>query len=127
MKLTNANKFKATVSAILLILTSCQYHSESKLITGPWKYVSITRNDSNIINISDDDYFQINADSTFNYAVHSVKKQMSGKWTYNDQTLHLKYIEPDTLRHFKINLLSNHNLEMQEGKVIYKLKKVHTE
>ena len=127
MKLTNANRSILAVTAILLIISSCQYHSESELIVGPWKYVSITRNDSNIINISDDDFFQIKADSTFQYAVHSVKKQMSGVWSYNAHTLHLKYLKPDTLRHFKINVLSNHDLELQEGKVIYKLKKVHTE
>lgn len=127
MKLTNANKLIVAFSAILFTVTSCQYRSESELIKGPWKYVSITRQDSNIIQISDDDYFQINSDSTFKYAVHSVKKLMSGKWTYSDQTLHLKYIQPDTLRHFKINLISNHDLEMQEGNVIYKFKKVHTE
>lgn len=127
MKLTNANKLISAFSAILFTLTSCQYRSESELIIGPWKYVSITRQDSIIINISDEDYFQINADSTFKYAVHSVKKHKSGQWTYNDQTLHLKYLNPDTLRHFKINLISNHDLEMQEGNVIYKFKKVHTD
>lgn len=127
MKLTNANNLISAFIAILFTISSCHFRSESDLIKGSWKYVSITRQDSNIINITDDDYFQLNADSTFRYAVHSVKKQMSGGWTYSDQTLHLKYLNPDTLRHFKINLISNHDLEMQEGNVIYKFKKVHTE
>ena len=110
-----------------MLLTACQYKPESFLVQGNWKYTSVEKNNQSLFNIGDNDVMILQADSLFEYHISSVNKHMSGKWTYSDHTLHLKYASPDTLRHFKVELLSDHLLKMSEGDVSFNFTRVKTD
>ncbi|MBL7837302.1 MAG: lipocalin family protein [Bacteroidetes bacterium] len=124
MKLTNASKGLIILS---LAIGSCTYKPEDKLVQGYWQYEDIKAGDSALISISDNDIMTLRSDSTFEYHIESVQKHMYGKWTYSDHTLHLKYNNPDTIRHFSVDLLSNHQLIMHEGDVSFKFSRIKTD
>lgn len=98
---------------------SCHQKSEADFLIGNWKYVQIQKNGKKIIEVLDNDHMTIRSDSTFEYNIESVNKNMKGKWTYSEHTLHLQYISPDTLRHFKIDILSKYELKMHEDSVCF--------
>lgn len=90
------------------------------MATGRWKYLSVTKAERPLFEISDNDYLQLNKDSTFHYRISSVGKFMKGTWNYSDHALHLHYEMPDTTRHFEVDLLTKHNLHFHEGEVSFK-------
>lgn len=95
-------------------------------MTGNWKYTSVEKNHESLFAIGDNDVMILQADSLFEYHISSVNKHMYGKWSYTDHTLHLKYAEPDTIRHFKVDILSDHILKMHEGEVVFNFTRVNT-
>ena len=117
MKLISVNKVLATLCCVFLL--SCHQKTETDFLVGNWKYLSIQKNGINFIEVLDSDHLTIRPDSTFEYNIESVKKQMKGNWTYSDHTLHLKYSAPDTIRHFKIDILSKYELKMHEDSVFF--------
>jgi len=127
MKLISANKL--FTAFFLLTLAACSYKPESEQITGSWKYLSIglADADGNIqtAGISDEDFLKLNADSTFEYHIASLKKHMHGRWLFSEHTLHLTYHNPDTLRHFEVDILSDFALSMHEGKAVFELQRMH--
>lgn len=126
MKLISVNKL--LTATLVLALSACSFKPETEQITGSWKYLSIGIPDAagNIqtAGISDDDYLQLNADSSFEYHIISLKKHMQGRWHYSEHTLHLNYIAPDTQRHFKIDILSDFALSMHEGAAVFELQRI---
>lgn len=120
MKLTSAVK---TIAIVLIIVSGCRYQSEQDLIRGNWHYVNILKSDSSMVAISDDDYFNLDSHGVFHYQIQSVKKNMTGSWKYDNDTLHLHYQQPDTIRHFKVDLLSRRDLEISENGVKFKFKR----
>jgi hypothetical protein len=123
MKLINANS--AAFIFILTCLAACQYKPEQQLITGSWKYISVTigESDSSAMDISNNDYLDLNADSSFQYQVESLGRQRSGTWSYSDHTLHLHYDKPDTTRHFEIDVLTRSQLHFHEHDMVFKYSK----
>ena len=117
MKLTNVNNTLALLLSVFLL--ACHQKTETEFLIGNWKYIQIQKNGETIIKVMDNDHLSIRKDSTFEYNIESVKKLMKGKWTYSDHTLHLQYISPDTLRHFKIDILSKYELKMHEDSVSF--------
>jgi CRISPR-associated protein Cas8b1/Cst1 subtype I-B len=110
-----------------MLISACQYKPESKLVAGNWKYTSVEKNNQSLFDIGDNDIMILQADSLFEYHINSINKHMYGKWSYSDHTLHLKYLAPDTLRHFKVELLSDHLLKMREGEVSFNFTRVKTD
>ena len=102
----------------------CHYRPEEKMIIGSWKYLSVTIGDSSALDVSNSDYMDLNADSSFRYDVESINKHMKGQWSYSDHTLHLHYEKPDTIRHFEIDVLTRYNLHMHEGDMVFKYMRV---
>lgn len=125
MKLTNANKLLFLISCGCMM--ACQYKPESELIKGHWKYEQVTKDGKPAMSIGDNDILTLNPDSTFEYHIESVKKHQYGSWTYSQHTLHLHYNEPDTLRHFEVDLLSGHELRMHEGAMGFEFSKIKTD
>ncbi len=123
MKLTNANNKVVLFTAFLM--SACSFHAERDLIQGGWKYISVTSADSSVIEVSDNDRLFINADSSFMYYIESVNMHKKGKWKYEDHELHLKYADPDTIRKFKIDILSNYRLKFSEGNTVFEFQKVN--
>lgn len=117
MKLISVNKILLTLTTFLLL--SCHQKTENEFIVGNWKYINIQKNGLDVIEVMDNDHMNVKSDSTFEYYIESVKKQMKGKWTYSDHTLHLHYSSPDTIRHFKIDILSKYELKMHEDSVFF--------
>ncbi len=109
---------------LLAFVTACQYRSEKDMVTGSWKYVSITKQDSSVIEISDNDYLQLNTDSSFQYRIHSIDKNMKGSWFYSGHALHLHYMHPDTTRHFQIDILTKYKLDFHEGDMVFKFTRI---
>lgn len=95
-------------------------------MTGNWKYTTVEKNQESLFTIGDNDVMILQADSLFEYHISSVNKHMYGKWSYTDHTLHLKYADPDTIRHFKVDILSDHILKMHEGEVVFNFTRVNT-
>ncbi len=126
MKLTNANS-QLSVLVLFIVFSACQYKPESELVSGQWKYTSIDKNSESLISIGDNDVMILQKDSAFEYHINSVNKHMYGKWSYSDHTIHLKYAEPDTIRHFKVDILSDHILKMHEGEVVFNFTRVKTD
>src|SRR5262245_39335528 len=120
MRLTSANRAAAL---LLLVLAACHYKPEKNQVKGNWKYISVTKADSVFIEVRDNDMLML-GDSVFDYRIESVKKHMKGKWDYSDHTLHLHYSQPDTTRHFVVDLLSKYNMQFHEGDVIFKFSRV---
>ncbi|MFM6984346.1 MAG: hypothetical protein ACKOXF_09445 [Chitinophagaceae bacterium] len=112
---------------LILVFSSCQYKPESVLVAGQWKYTSVEKHSESLFSIGDNDVMILQKDSAFEYHINSVNKHMYGKWSYSDHTLHLKYAEPDTTRHFKVDLLSDHLLKMHEGDVNFSFTRVKTD
>lgn len=125
MKLTSVNSPLLLLLAITLI-SACNYKPEASLMKGNWKYTSVEKNDASLFAIGDNDVMILQADSLFEYHINSVNKHMYGKWSYSDHTLHLKYADPDTNRHFKVDILSDHLLKMHEGDVVFNFTRVNT-
>lgn len=127
MKLISANKL--FIAFFLLTAAACSYKPESKQITGSWKYLSIGIPDADgnmqTTGVSDEDFLNLNADSSFEYHIASLKKHMYGRWHFSEHTLHLTYTSPDTLRHFEIDILSDFALSMHEGKALFELQRIH--
>lgn len=117
MKLISGNSRIACF--VLLFLCACHQKSETDFLIGNWKTIQIQKNESPLFEIMDNDHLIIRPDSTFEYSLESVKKQMSGTWSYSQHTLHLKYNEPDTVRHFTIDILSKYELRMHEDSVLF--------
>jgi hypothetical protein len=90
------------------------------MASGRWKYISVSRAEKPLLEISDNDYLQLNKDSTFNYRISSIGKSMKGSWDYSDHTLHLHYEDPDTVRHFEVDLLTKHNMHFHEDEVSFR-------
>ena len=126
MKLTSVNSQLILLLAFTMV-SACQYKSETSLITGHWKYTSVEKNHESLFVIGDNDVMILQSDSLFEYHISSVNKHMYGKWSYSDHTLHLKYAEPDTTRHFKVDILSDHILKMHEGEVVFNFTRVKTD
>lgn len=125
MKWTSANKLLGLLLLQSLMQASCTYMPEQKLLSGTWVYQSVLRGDSSIMELSSDDRFTLDADSSFAYSIASVNKDMSGTWSFSGDTLHLHYDKPDTIRHFAIDIISEHTLSMHEGPVHFKLSRLH--
>jgi len=125
MRLTNANSL--VVILMLTVLSACTYKPEAELIKGHWKYTSVLKGDSKMFEIGDNDRMSIESDSTFTYQIESVNKTALGTWTYSDHVLHLKYNVPDTTRHFKVNILSKYDLQIQEGEVVFNFSRIKTD
>jgi hypothetical protein len=121
MKSTNANK---ALFALIIVFSSCQYKSERDMILGNWKNHSIIRNDSTAIEISDNDFLHLDTDSSFHYSISSINKYMNGHWGYDEHTLHLHYLKPDTIRHFEIDVLTKYNLQFHEGDMTFKYTRI---
>jgi hypothetical protein len=117
MKSISVNKIFLTLTTFFLL--SCHQKTETEFIIGNWKYIHIQKNGKDIIEIMDNDHLNVKSDSTFEYNIESVKKQMKGNWTYSDHTLHLHYSSPDTIRHFKMDILSKYELKMHEDSVYF--------
>ena len=117
MKLTNVNKIFIILSSVFLL--ACHQKTETDFLIGNWKYLHIQKNGENLIEVLDNDHMNVRADSTFEYNIESVNKNMKGKWTYSEHTLHLHYTSPDTIRHFKIDILSKYELKMHEDSVYF--------
>ncbi len=126
MKLTSVNS-QLSVLILFLVFLGCDYRPESELVSGHWKYTSVEKNAQPLFEISDNDIMILQKDSLFEYHINSVNKHMFGKWSYSDHTIHLKYAEPDTTRHFTVDLLSDHLLKMHEGEVNFSLTRVKTD
>ncbi len=120
-------QFPGLLLTLSVLFFSCSYKPEKKLVEGYWKYEAIGREGKSTVVIGDNDIMTIRPDSTFEYHIESVKKHMYGTWSYSDHTLHLKYKEPDTLRHFEVDLLSNYKLIMHEGEVEFKFSRIKTD
>lgn len=125
MKLISVNSQLILLLAFTLH-TACNYKSETSLMTGNWKYTTVEKNQESLFTIGDNDVMILQADSLFEYHISSVNKHMYGKWSYTDHTLHLKYADPDTIRHFKVDILSDHILKMHEGEVVFNFTRVNT-
>jgi hypothetical protein len=117
MRSTNANKL--SLLTLLILISACHYKPEQEMISGDWKYISITKADSPAIDIMDSDFLRLSPDSSFEYHIGAVKKDMKGTWDYNDHTLHLHYQAPDTMRHFGIDLLTKYRLQFHEGDMVF--------
>lgn len=101
--------------SIILSVTGCTRKTEFELLQGNWAYVSVSRGDSSVMEVNGDDLFYLRPDSTFEYHIASVNKRMQGRWIYTGDTLHLAYSEPDTIRYFAVDRISEYNLNMHEG------------
>ena len=119
MKLTSGNKILLILFSVSLF--ACHQKNETEFLVGNWKYLQIQKNGSTYIEVLDNDHLTVKPDSTFEYNIESVKKQMKGKWTYSDHILHLHYSSPDTIRHFNIDILSKYELKMHEDSVYFLL------
>ena len=108
-----------------IIWIGCQYLPEKKLITSKWLFKSVTKNNISQIRITDADFFELNADSSFKYEMAFVNKKKSGKWHFQNHILTLKYQNPDTIRNFEIKVLSKYELLFVEDSVEYLLEKEH--
>lgn len=118
MRLTRESKYGLLLLSVL-VFGSCHYRSEQDILQGHWKYNQVQKNGKSAFPISDNDILVISSDKSFKYDIESVNKHLSGTWTYTDHTLHLKYQNPDTLRHFNIDILSNKALKMHEGDMYF--------
>lgn len=94
------------------------------MITGSWNYIKISINDSAICENTDEDIMNLGKDSSFEYRIAALNKHMSGKWSYKDHTLHLKYENPDTSRLFEVDILSAFRLKMHEGPLTFEFRKL---
>jgi hypothetical protein len=94
------------------------------MMCGIWNYTQVSKGDSSLFEVNSEDLMILGNDSSFTYDIQSVNKHSKGSWTYSDHVLHLKYIKPDTIRHFKIKKLSAATLEMEENGVVFKFVKV---
>jgi hypothetical protein len=120
MKSISVNKVLLAIFTIAIV--SCHQKTETDFLIGNWKYIHIQKNGKDIIEVMDNDHLNVKSDSTFEYNIESVKKQMKGKWTYSEHTLHLYYSSPDTVRHFKMDILSKYELKMHEDSVYFLLR-----
>ena len=108
-------------------LMACKYKPETELVQGHWKYEQVTKDGKPAMTIGDNDILTLNPDSTFEYHIESVKYHKYGSWTYSQHTLHLHYTEPDTIRHFEVDLLSRHKMRMHEGAMGFEFSKIKTD
>lgn len=123
MKLTRGNSF-ATV--FILLLSACTYKPETEIMKGNWKYESISKDGKAFLPIGDNDVFKLTDDS-FYYDLELAGKHMSGTWTYSERSLHLHYNQPDTVRHFEMDVISEKQMKFHEGPVQFSLKKIKTD
>lgn len=105
------------------LIASCRHYSEKEIMTGIWKYKSITKNNEMVIRITDEDFLKLNADGTFNYELYFINKKKQGNWEYANHQLQLKYQNPDTIRLFEIEILSKKELIFSEDNIKYKFVK----
>lgn len=105
------------------LLISCRHYSEKELITGVWKYKSVTKNNEMAIRITDEDFLKLNANGTFYYELCFINKKKQGKWAYANHQLQLTYQNPDTIRLFEIEILNKRELIFSENDVEYKFVK----
>lgn len=121
MKLKKENKFYL-ILGLLFCMYSCTYKSSKDIITGKWWYKSITRNDT-IIPITETDFFELNQDSTFQYQVSFLNKDMQGNWELKSDTLILNYQNPNTTRKFYVEYLSEFQFKLNEGNMQFEFTK----
>ncbi len=121
MRLTNANKVLLT---LVILLVSCHYKPERSMIIGNWKYISVHQGETPAFEISDNDHLSLSEDSSFYYRIESINKSMKGTWNYTGHTLHLHYTQPDTTRHFNIDVLTKYNLNFHEGDLHFKMNRI---
>ncbi len=121
MKLKKENKFYL-ILWLFIGLYSCTYKSSNDIISGKWWYKSITRNDT-LLPISETDFFELKSDSTFQYQVSFLNKDMQGTWDLNKDTLVLNYQNPKTSRKFYIEYLSEFQFKLKEGNLQFEFTK----
>lgn len=121
MKLKKENKFYL-ILGLLFCMYSCTYKSSKDIITGKWWYKSITRNDT-FIPITETDFFELNQDSTFQYQVSFLNKDMQGNWELKSDTLILNYQNPNTTRKFYVEYLSEFQFKLNEGNMQFEFTK----
>ena len=122
MNWINANKLY--ILTVFFLTTSCSDRKGNENIKGCWNYVSVSRNDSLLFAVNEEDELNLFPDSSFTYHIQSVHKQARGRWKFENSNLHLKYELPDTVRHFKLTLLSKNKMVMQEGSVVFSFRRV---
>lgn len=124
MKSINANKLLFFLG--VLVWVSCNYRSETDLISGNWNYTKISVNDSAICETTEEDFMKLSEDGVFEYQIAALDKHLYGRWTYDNHTLHLKYETPgtDTTRHFEVDILSAYALKMHEGEMVFDFRKL---
>lgn len=80
------------------------------------------RNDT-FIPITETDYFELNKDSSFQYQVSFLNKDMQGNWELKSDTLILNYHNPNTTRKFYVEYLSEFQFKLREGNMQFEFTK----
>lgn len=105
------------------LLVSCHKQSEKDIITGIWKFKSITNNAKMAIRVTEEDFLKLNPDSTFTYELNFINKKKMGRWEYANHKLLLNYINPDTMRTFDIEIINKKELVFSENNVEFRFLK----
>lgn len=109
---------KLFIIAVLLFIASCSRTSsiESKLF-GKWEYAKIEKNDSSIVEISQNDEMELFIDHLFTYHIEKANKHESGSWKVFGDTLQFSYEPNGKLRNFIIQEVTETDLLFSEGDI----------
>lgn len=116
--------FKMRIVAFFcfLFVSSCTKISPESTLKGSWNYVAVTKENKPFFLIDKSDMLLIDTNNNFSYTLRLAQKYGKGTWVFlNPDTLALYYTEPDTVRYFKIRVLTDHRLEFQENDVLFQL------
>jgi len=118
------NLFQLFLFSFTLVLVSCHYVPKSKSLEGVWKYERVEKNELRLLTITENDFLKLNPDGSFSYKLFQAGREGEGSWKFNKpNVLELTYNNPDTVRIFTVNVLTDKRLEFQENDVVFKLNK----
>jgi hypothetical protein len=105
---------------ILVLLASCNNSHKTELLTGQWKYDRVFKKNKPFLEVTQNDVLALNQSGEFSYNLLKAGISGEGRWEFiYPNTLVLHYNDPDTIRYFKISVLTENRLEFSENELLF--------
>lgn len=105
---------------ILVLMAGCNNSHKTELLTGQWKYDQVLKNNEPFLEITQNDVLALNQSGEFSYNLLKAGISGEGRWDFkNPNTLILHYNDPDTIRYFKVSVLTESRLEFSENELLF--------
>lgn len=104
-----------------LFVQGCSYVSVQDHVVGEWVYNSVSGlpGSSDWV-LSPNDVLKMDSNGKFSYDIISQGIHASGTWSLNDESvLVFEYQNPDTVRYFKIRVVTRNYLEFTENDAVF--------